>query len=206
MKTYKDYLMESKKVYEFKVKIAREVETGCADTIKLALNQYKVESCSTGKRTPIQETQVDFPELKNVSVTIFDVTLAYPANSVQVREAVALKLGLPLDCVKVRNLQEEAEIALNHEHDRASGEALLGKDYETTSHQDLVGEKHLMSMLKELNKTKHGLEQYTGVNDQILAKSEPTYSGPAVKASALKQNNNELFAKINNPDPGTRIK
>ena len=77
--------------------------------------------------------------------------------------------------IRVRNIHEEAELALNHEHNEKSGESLLSKDYEAnTEGQKLVGEKHVMGMLKELNKVGHqGLTQYKGVNDEILAKSVP---------------------------------
>ena len=70
------------------------------------------------------------------------------------------------------NLKEEEEVALNHEHDEKSGEALLTKDYEAGGEgQSLVGEKQKMSLIKELSKSKHTGKEYTGVNDQLLAKS-----------------------------------
>ena len=120
MKTYREYLTESKKSYEFKVKIAGEQKKEYCEGIKKALAQFKVESCSTGKSIPIQETQIDFPEKQNVGVTIFDVTLSYPATAPQIREMVANQLGLTPCCVKVRNLKEEEENVLNHEHDTIS--------------------------------------------------------------------------------------
>ena len=188
MKSFKQYLTESKKVYEFKVKIAGELEGDAVNKIKLGLSKFQVESCSSGKRTPIQESPVDFPEHKNVNVTVFDVCLAYPTNSAIVRESIAHALGLTMCCVKVRNLKEEEEDELNHANDTKSGESLLLKDYEGTSAQDQVGEKQMMSLIKELSKSKHDLEQQTGINDEILAKSGPVAAmGPA--ASAIKQNN-----------------
>ena len=57
MKSFKEYLTESKRVYEFKVKIAGNCPKDCASQIKTALSQFHVESCSAGKSTPIQETQ-----------------------------------------------------------------------------------------------------------------------------------------------------
>lgn len=185
MKSFKEYLTESKKVYEFKIKIAHDVE-GASAKIKQALDKFKVESCSSGKRAPIQETVADFPEHKNVSVTVFDVTTAYPANSVQVRAAVAEALGLTETCVKVRNLKEQEECDINHANDEKSGEALLGKDYETnTEGQKLVGEEQKMSLLKQLTKEKHTLEQYTGVNDELFPNKAPKElsEGPAAKAA-----------------------
>ena len=176
MKSFTEYLTESKKVYEFKIKIAGDCPKDCVPKIKEALSTYKLESCSKGKGVPITEKQMDFPQLENVGVTIFNVCLGYPANSVQVREAVANKLNLVPAKIRVRNMQEEEELALNHEHDHKTGQSLLGKDYEAgTEAQTLVGEKRAMSMLKDLNKVGHqGLTQYKGVNDNILAKSVPT--------------------------------
>ncbi len=177
MKTFKEYLTESKKVYEFKVKLAGDYEKA-GDKIKMALSQYKVEKCSAGKRLPIAETHSDFPEIKNTNVTIFDVCTAYPTNSQTVRALIAEKCGCSLDCVKVRTPMEEAEEILNHQHDTKSGEALLVKEYETnTEGQKAVGEKRVMSLLKDLNKIKHGGEQYKGVNDQLLADKAPVAKG-----------------------------
>lgn len=173
MKSFQEYLTESKKVYEFKIKLAGDYEKA-ADKIKSALAPYKVEKCSAGKRLPIAETHADFPEIKNTNVTIFDVCTAYPTNSETVRALVAEKCGCTLGCVKVRTPLEEAEIALNHANDEKSGEALLGKDYEETKEgQKVVGDKHAMSLIKELSKVKHGGEQVKGYNDQLLADKVP---------------------------------
>lgn len=197
MKSFKEYLTESKKVYEFKVKIAGEVGKEFTKQIKQALDKYKVESCSAGRRTPIQESPVDFPEHKNVNVTIFDVCLAYPVNSVQVKAAIAEHLKLSLASINVLNLKEEEEIALNHLHDEKSGESLLTKEYESDSEgQNLVGEKQKMSLLKELNKTKHAGEQYKGVNDELLATGTPKHvKDTPAKQVQVKTNVKNIFTK-----------
>lgn len=195
MKSFKEYLTESKKTYEFKVKIAGDVKNA-SESIKSALSKYNVESCSAGKRAPIQETVADFPDHKNISVSTFDVTTAYPANSAQVRAAVAEALGLTETCVKVRTPGEEAELELNHANDEKSGEALLNKEYTAENNQDMVGNNRVMSLLKELSKARHELEQYKGVNDEILAKSAPSEksAGPAVK-EAKKHNKSPIGSK-----------
>ena len=185
MKSFKEYLTESKKTYEFKVKLAGEFEDA-SESIKSALSQFKVETVSAAKRSPIQETQVDFPEHKNIAVTTFNITTAYPTNSLQVRSAISDKLGCSQECVRVRTPMEEAENDINHEHDEKSGESLLGKDYDSSNHQDVVGEKHVMSLLKELTKNRATSEQYTGVNDELLAKSTP--SEKVSKTASAKSN------------------
>ena len=182
MKSFRQYLLESKQVYEFKIKVVEELDDSKISKLKGALERFTVESFSTGSRTPIQETQVDFPEHKNISVTTYDITLSYPATSFQVRQLAAESLGLSECCVKVRNLKEQEEQELNHKFDEKTGEALLGKDYEKENNQHLVGQSSTMSLLKELNKVKHQGEQYKGVNDQLLAKNAPVEKSAVVSS------------------------
>lgn len=199
MKSFKEYLTESKKVYEFKVKIAGDCPDDCKDQIKQALSKYSVENCSDGHRTPIIESHADFPDQKNVSVTMFDVCLAYPANSQQVAFEVMQKLKIPACCVKVRSIKEEEEFELNHQNDEKTNEVLLTKDYEKSSNQDLVGEKQKMKLLKELSKMKNAGEQYKGINDKLLAKKAPSEKSAASKAE--KSGTSSPLGKVSNPDP-----
>lgn len=183
MKSFKEYLTESKKVYEFKVKIAGDCPKDCAKKIKEALAQYSVSSCSSGKSTPIQESNIDFPELKNIGMTVFDVCTHYPATSMQVRDAVGASLKKTHSEIRVRNLAEEKETEINTQYAEKSGEALLGKDYEAgTDAQESVGAKHTENFLKELSKANHTLTQYTGVNDQLTPTKPPKASDAKEKA------------------------
>lgn len=182
MKSLKEYLIESKQTYEFKIKIAGEPSDDVVSKIKQACEKFSVESFSESKRTPIQETQSDFPDYKNIAVTIFDVTLEYPTTSHQLRDLIAEAGNLTHSCVKVRNLKEQEEEELNHEFDDKSGKALLGTDYQKENNQSLVGDKHTMALLRELSKTKHQGTQYKGVNEKLLAKKAPKEkSGPAMQ-------------------------
>jgi hypothetical protein len=193
MKSFKEYLIESKQVYEFKIKIAGDLPDGCAKKIKEALTKFKVENCSAGKSTPIQETQIDFPGHKNVGVTVFDVKTEYPATSLEIRDAVADHCDVALNCIKVRNLKEEEENELNHANDELSGDALLEKPLEEVNGQKLVGDKHTMSLLKDLTKNKKSLVQYKGVNDKLLAKKAP--SEKTVKAEKVPATKSPISGK-----------
>jgi|APCry1669191515_1035360.scaffolds.fasta_scaffold00519_11 hypothetical protein len=170
MKSFKEYLTESKKVYEFKIKIAGDCPKDSVAKIKEALACYKVESCSAGKSTPITEKQVDFPKLENVGATVFDIVVGYPTTNAQIREAVAKKLKIAMAEIRVRSSYEEEELALNHQYDEKSGKAYLGTDYEASDHQDLVGEQHKLSFLKDIHSMSRELEEVTGTNDQLFPK------------------------------------
>jgi hypothetical protein len=200
MKSFKQYLVENKQVYEFKIKIAGECSKDTSMQIKRALSKFHVESCSSGKSTPIQETQVDFPGLANVGVTIFDVTTSYPATTSEVTALIAEHCSCKPGALKVRNLAEAEEEELNHANDEVSGEALIEKEYEKENHQNLVGEKHNMSLLKELSKNKVELTQYKGVNEKLLAKKAPSEKLTTVKADK-KSGSPSPFGKVTNPDP-----
>jgi hypothetical protein len=176
MKSFKDYLTESKKVYEFKVKIAGECPKDAAAQIKAALEVFHVGTVSAPRRTPIQENHADFPEHKNIHMTIFDVTTNYPAISPQIRDLVASGLGITLSSVKVKNMKEEEEYIINHANDNLPGEAIIGTDYEPSDNSSLFGEKYNLSFLKELGGEPKKLKQYTGINDNMLAKSAPAHS------------------------------
>jgi hypothetical protein len=186
MKSFKEYLTESKRVYEFKVKIAGDCPKDCHSQIKIALSQFHVESCSTGKRTPIQETHTDFPDHKNINVTLFDVCTSYPATSQQVRDKIAECLKMPHSAIRVKNIREADEDEINHQHDNKTGKSVLQADYEASNNQKMVGSEHSMSLLKELNKTKKSGHQYTGANDAILAKNVPAEK---TNTKESKQNN-----------------
>jgi hypothetical protein len=175
MKSFKEYLTESKKVYEFKVKIAGDCPKDCVDQMKLALAQFHVQSCSAGKSTPIQERQSEFPEHKNVGMTIFDVCTTYPATTLQIRDMVAERCGIAQANIKVRNLAEEKEYELNHANDKRSGKAVIGTEFESSDNQDLVGEEYKMNFLKELGKNKQEGTQVKGFNDEILASVTPKH-------------------------------
>jgi len=168
MKSFKNYLTESKKIYEFKVKIAGECPKDCGQQIKAALAEFHVSGVSAPRRTPIQERHGEFPEHKNIQMTIFDVTLDYPANSMQVRERIASGLGMGQANVKVKTLGEEAEHVINHQHDQPTGEAIIGTDYEPDDNSNMYGEKYNMGFLKELSKDKHAGTEVKGVNDKLF--------------------------------------
>ena len=140
-------------------------------------------------------------------MTIFNISTAYPATSPQVRDLVAAKLKTPLANIIARTLAEDKEDEINNANRKASGEALLGKDYEASNNQTEVGEKHTLSMLKELNKVKKTGEQYKGVNDEILASSSPAHSKETPgKQPEIKTKFTNLFTKTTKVDPVKGVK
>jgi hypothetical protein len=182
MKSFKEYLTESKKIYEFKVKIAGDLPPGFENDVKLGLDKFDVQSISKPKRTPIQESPIDFPNVKFSEVSVFEVALNYPTTSQVVKEALAQAIRVNESKILVRTLSEEAEAVLNASSMRVPDgkKSLLNTPEleQIPGAQELVGEKRAMSFLKDLNANKHDLEEVTGINDQLFVKGKQATAQP----------------------------
>lgn len=175
MKTFADYLTESKKTYAFTIKVAGELAEGFNDKLKSALERYSVASISKGKRAPITENPIDFPQLKNVNVTAFNVEVHYPTTSKVLEQYICQCCGCKDGMVVVRAANEVTEQHQEVVNKKEAEKPLIGQcDPAPSNHQDLVGDKKISSFLKDLAKVKHTGEPYTGVNDSLLANSTPT--------------------------------
>lgn len=177
MSLLKQYIAESVKTYNFKVKIAGDLNEDTVEKMNAALKKYDCDGVGKGKRTPIQETPLEFPEMKNTHVTIFDINCRYPVTSHVLTQYLAEKLAMSASCIRVRNPGEEAEVELNSlaigRVGKSSTEAVLNQPYEKSDNQNLVGDKRNIDFLKELSQFKHEGEVYKGVNDELLAKNAP---------------------------------
>lgn len=174
MKSFTEYLTESKKTYEFKIKVAGELSESFEEKLKIAMERFSVVKLSKGKRTPITETPLDFPQLKNTSVTSFDLAINYPTTSQVLENYISQVCGCPASNIRVKTENQCAEDYQETLNRKEAEKPLIGQcDFPESNHQDLVGEKKISSFLKDLSKTKHSGEQYKGVNDELLAKSAP---------------------------------
>jgi hypothetical protein len=198
--TFKQYLSESKKTYSFRVKIAGALPEGCEKNMKECLAKFDCAAVKSVSRTPIQESPMDFPALKNLEVHTFDIDCNYPSISPAVKDQISEVLGIPQGRIVVRTPQEQAEIELNQSHMKVpgEGESLLEKDYEKNDDaQKLVGETHVTSFLKELDKInaerKAKIVKHEGKEEGGM--SDPEFEEPKdSKKSPLK-------GLTGNPDP-----
>jgi hypothetical protein len=197
MKSFKEYLTESKKTYEFKVKVAGDHVKDAPAQIKASLAEFHVCKVSAPRATPIQERQSEFPEHRNTQMTVYDVETDYPATSLQIRDRVAAGLGVTHNHIKVKSFAEEKEHEINHAYDERTGKAIVGTDFEDEDNQHLVGEEYKMNFLKELGKEKHQGKQIQGYNDEILASKAPDHvkETPGKQVDVSKTKFKNIFTK-----------
>jgi hypothetical protein len=149
MKSFTEYLTESKKTYEFKVKVAGDISEDFSSKLKDAMEKFVVVKLSNGKRTPVQETPLDFSNLKNVNVTVFDLEVSYPTTP-QVLEAYLSQVcGVNPGSIVVRTANSPSEEYQKHMTDKST--QIIGElEEDIPGGQDMVGEKRISSFLKDL--------------------------------------------------------
>ena len=158
MSTFKDYLTESTKSYDYRIKIAGEPKDIDKNALETALQKFDLVSMSAGKSTPIMTLPLDFPRLSNESVTIFDVTTNYPESSRVMQEYLSDLLRIPATHIVVRKPDEPTEEYQN-DMDVAKKSEYMNKlhdieykDSPKVNADEHTGDKYNMSLLKELLK------------------------------------------------------
>lgn len=90
MKKFRDYLAESERTYNYRIKVVGDLPTGFYNNLKSRLDQFDPLSISDIKSTPIQAKPADFPTQENEKVSSFDVKLRYPAIEPQIKQFARL--------------------------------------------------------------------------------------------------------------------
>ena len=146
------YLAESKKTYEFKIGVAGEVPEGFEDKLETSLQKFSVANMSNGKKTPIQERPLDFPQLQNMEVTYWEVEVNYPTTQGVLQEYVGKCCGIEQSHIIVRNANEPQEAYQEERDDEPYEARLTTEELESADPkaQDTVGSTRIMDLLKEL--------------------------------------------------------
>ena len=90
MKPFAKYLAESERTYDYRIKLCGRVPEDLVRQLKTKLDQFDPVRMSDTRTTPIQAIPTDFPNFKNDSVTMFDVSFRYPAIEPQIKQLMQL--------------------------------------------------------------------------------------------------------------------
>jgi hypothetical protein len=153
MKTFKEYLSESKKQYDFRVKVAGDFTTEQEDSLKTLLGRYNLSGFKKTAKTPIQELPLDFPQVKNCEVSIYEVSVDYPVTQYELTEYLTAELGVNKQNLVVRKPGEPTEEYQTPVEPR-EGALLDDPDYKESpdaQFEDYYGDKYNTGFVKELN-------------------------------------------------------
>jgi len=150
MRTFKDILTESKKTYEFTVKIAGELPEGMADKLETCLQKYQLVKLSAGKTTPISEKPLDFPQLQNMEVTIYEAEVEYPVTPNVLATYIADCCACNENHVRVNAPGHDIDVLQEPASDEPYEALLNTEDMGGEDGQQLAGTNRVMDLLKEL--------------------------------------------------------
>jgi len=150
MRTFADYLTESKKTYDFKIGVAGPLPEGFENQLETSLQKYGCSQVAAGKTTPIQERLLDFPQLENMEATYFEISCVYPTTVQVLQEYIGQCCGVPQSHIIVRNPNEPQEEYQEETSSDVYVAKLTVEELEGEIAQDSVGENQVMNLLKEL--------------------------------------------------------
>lgn len=121
MKSLKQYITESVKLYDYTIKIAGEVDKNFLDLFAHNLKEkFDAVDISRPVSTPIQKDPYGFPDLRNQSVTIIKANFRYPATEPMIQQ-IAQLLGYNVNMV--RAIQTNYNDSINSEAEGYANEA-----------------------------------------------------------------------------------
>jgi hypothetical protein len=106
MKKFNEYLAESQRVYNYRIKIVGDVPTGFVKALEEKLKQFDPVKISETKTTPVQLKPADFPAYDNERVSHMDVEFRYPAIEPQIQQ-IAQLLGLDPNRIRMLTVPYE---------------------------------------------------------------------------------------------------
>ena len=90
MKKFHQYLAESERTYDYRIKILGDVPPTFIKDLEQKLEQFDIVKMSGKKTTPVQKLLKDFPNEENDMVTSVDVSFRYPAIEPQIQQLAQL--------------------------------------------------------------------------------------------------------------------
>lgn len=157
MKSLKQYITESVKLYDYTIKVAGEVDKNFLDLFCHNLKEkFDAVDISKPSTTPIQKDPYGFPDLRNQSITIIKANFRYPATEPMIQQ-IAQLLGYNVNMV--RAVQTNYNDSINSEANAYANEAShspllnhteLEEQPDAKSANKAYGDSYLSSMKEQM--------------------------------------------------------
>lgn len=181
MKKFLEYLSETQKIYEFRIKVANCDPTDKLEELKAGLVGYDVDKLGVAKRLPIKANDIDFPSIQNCEIFLMDASLKYPVNDAQLRAIVSERLGCPQSqVVVVPAASPEENWRWNTENgeikEYKQGDAELTKPLpEASAEQKAAGEVYSKASVIKKESDKPATFEIAGNDTTVGGEKDPAY-------------------------------
>lgn len=165
MNTLQRYLREHTKEINLKIKFPFQLSEDELKLLRRVLDRWNLLAFSeTPRKTIVQKYPLDFKDVTNAEIFIYDCTLSCPVTEELVRQEICSALDLPAKYVVVRNLFNPTEIdelmqranEIMHMNALENGEefqASLETPYKDEYPDDFSGSKYFGNKYNELLKS-----------------------------------------------------
>ena len=190
MKNFQQYLAESERTYNYRIKIVGDVAPDFVKQLEEKLAQFDIVKITKPKTTPVQLKPADFPKHSNDSVTSMDVEFRYPAIEPQIKQIAQL---LMMDPNRIIMLTTPHEEGMDSERERvaAQNKDLLDSDYPA----DTAEQKALIADYSAPY-DEHAVLKNTYRSDFTVAGGK---TPPAKTTNDLPMGNNSPMTKVKRP-------
>jgi hypothetical protein len=110
MKSFKQYVLESVRVYRYKIKFCFVPSEAQMNTLDHFLKKYDPLEISAPRKTIVQKTPMDFQDVENAEVAVIDLVIGVPVSSYVLQQEIRTWLHLPERFVVVRGINEPLEL------------------------------------------------------------------------------------------------
>lgn len=169
-KSFVSYVAETKTEYNYVLKFAvYDMTDAMVDCLETCLKRYELKTASAFRKTPIQESPLDFPNVKNTPVYICNISMGYPASLDFLRTYVCNEMGISAALLAVYSENDPRQIETDLYIDRTSPEfkekysVRLGSDH-CASDSVAYGETYNIGFLQELERVRKEREVSTVTN------------------------------------------
>lgn len=190
MKNFQQYLAESERTYNYRIKIVGDVAPDFVKQLEEKLAQFDVVKITKPKSTPVQLKPADFPKHSNDSVTSMDVEFRYPAIEPQIKQIAQL---LMMDPNRIIMLTTPHEEGMDSERERiaAQNKDLLDSDYPADTAEQTALIKDYSAPYDE-----HAVLKNTYRSDFTIAGGK---TPPAKTTNDLPMGNDSPMTKVKRP-------
>lgn len=162
MRHFKEYLIESEKTYNYRIKVCGETPPGFFQDLKQKLSQFEVVKMSDAKNTPVLPLPTDFPNFKNERVSFVDVEFRYPAVEPQIKQLAQLT-GLDPNRIVMHTEDYTESMGQEYEEIENNEDLLTKTDYPAPSREqkalskDYAADPHDHEVLKNSYRSKFSI-------------------------------------------------
>ena len=199
MKTFHQYIVESERTYNYRIKILGDVPAGFIKNLEEKMAQFDVVNMSRPKTTPVQKLIKDFPGAENESMTFVDVNFRYPAIEPQIKQLAQL-LGFNPNRIAMQTRDYDESISNEISSIEAQNKDLLtDTDYPAPN-----AEQRALSKDYSIGPYDHAVLKNAYRSDFTVAGGK---TPPAKTTNELPQGNNSPMTNIKRqPRPATGAK